>query len=256
MSIVKNNHFVSKYLVKDWERSPGKLTIFRYNSGKFTEEDTESLFAKQGIFSQEQELFFNKYIETISRQELSTVDQNNYRAKKWKNYRALVLLLWDLIGRHSAALKGENTAVDFFTGLDEQGLDALAVTILQHFSLQVATVPGNGRLFFPSNILLFFCDPTTGECNFGVPFSGTQILFSVKHGSDMNQLNMLCQNHTFINLSAGNDATEFVLIHKDIDIGDRLKNKLYELREANQTYTSNISQFLAKIREMKTLVGL
>lgn len=256
MSTVKNNHFVSKYLVRPWEHSSGKLKLFNYRSSEYEDGETEKLFAKNGIFSQDQETFFNKYVETISRQELSSLTANGYKAKKWKNYRALLLLMWDLIGRYIAATSGDSAAVHFFTGFDEKGLDQMALAIEQQYTLMFATVPASGRLFFPSNVILFAFDPSTAVCNFGVPFNGHQILFNIKKGSNIEYLHKLCENHTFCNLSAGNYTTDFVLVHPDVPLDEKLKSTLIELRENNQALANQISELRGKLAEAFNKFGL
>ena len=243
MSKTKNNHYISKYLTKPWEIQLGKVRIFDYGKKEFREEDTEYLFTKQELFTQEEENFFNKYIETISRQELSTIEEKDFRTTKWKNYRALVLLLWDLVGRMTAAKDGDTRSVKFFTNLDEDGLNQMVKAIEEQFKLAVLTVPDDGRLFFPSNLILFAFDATTGHCGFGIPFEQRKILFSIPKGANFEYLTQLCKNHFFINTSMGNSITEFVIVSPDLEPTEELAKILVDQREKNNKLVNDIGAF-------------
>lgn len=251
MSKTKNNHYISKYLTKPWELKPGKVRIFDYAKNEFREEDTEYLFSRRELFTQEEENFFNKYIETISRQELSTIAEKDFRTSKWKNYRALVLLLWDLVGRMTAAKSGDASSVKFFTGLDDNGLNQMVGAIEQKYTLAVLTVPEDGRLFFPSNLVMFVFDEATRECGFGVPFDLRQMLFSIPIGANFEYLTQLCKNHFFVNTSMGNHATDFVVVPPELDANEKLAKILIDQRERNNQLAQDIGTFRKLIERMK-----
>src|SRR5690348_4753355 len=105
MISTKNNHYISQYLTRPWEFTPGKVRIFDYSNELFADRDTKTLFSKEGLFTQEQEGFFNLNIERITSQELLKVAEKKFKIKKWKSYRALLLFVFDLVSRYSAALR-------------------------------------------------------------------------------------------------------------------------------------------------------
>jgi hypothetical protein len=217
MANTKNNHYISRYLTRPWEFKPGKVTIFDYEKSEFSEADTETLFSKNEIFTQKQETFFNKYIETISTQELRTIADRDFKIKKWKVYRAFLLLIWDLLGRFKAAQEGDASAVNFFTAMSEEQLDQFALAVASKYDLMVATVPAEARLFFPSNFVVYAFDPETMECGFGIPFSIQEVLLLVPKGANLEYFNQLSKNHFFPNISMGNLKTDFVVIPPDVE---------------------------------------
>jgi len=241
VSKTKNNHFVSRFLLEPWEIRKGKLLVFNYATKTFSEADTEKLFAKEGLFSQEQENFFNKHIETITRQELSSLEKNGFKINKWKNYRAIVLLLWDLIGRFQAAKNNAPTAVDFFTNLDQDKMNALVSAIESMFETVVINISASDHLCFPSNLLIYVFDSTTGECSFGIPIDTKRALFAVRHGTDLNEFQKLSKTRYLQNVSIGNYATDFIVVPPGTAQTDEMAVQLCQQREINEKAAKNIA---------------
>ena len=250
MSDTKNCHYIPKHLIKPWSIKPGKVRKFTFATKEFEEEDIETLFAKEFLFTQEQENFFNKHIETISKQELLSIQDPKYKTKKRKNYRALVLLLWDLVGRQVAVKNGNLSAVNYLTGLNVSQLEELTQVIESQFTLCVATVPADGKLSFHNTFILSAFEPATQNIVFGIPFSGNHILLTVPHGADLAYLYKLSKNHFFINNSVGGDNTDFILVHPDVSLTSELPDKLIQARSNNQTMMSQIRDFRKKVEEI------
>lgn len=257
MSTTKNNHYISEYLLNSWLIKKGKVRVFDYAKSTFEDRDTETLFSKQYLFTQAQEIFFNKYIESIAKQELSTIWEKEFKTKKWKNYRAILLFIFDLIGRYTAAQNGKKESVEFITSLDDEKLNQLALAIDSKYSVGVLTVPGDGRLCFPSNLIIPIFDPTLKECHFGIPFNGNNCLFLLKKGYDQEYLNSISKNHTVINLSAGNHRTDLIVIHPDCLHDEAgLAQKLIDQREKNQRLANQIGQLLEIVRGFQESTGI
>lgn len=256
MSTPKNNHYISKFLLKPWEFKPGKLRVLDYSTGKIDDADTETLFAKHGIFTPKQEAFFNRIVENISSSELATIAKRGYQTNKWKSYRAVNLLLWDLVGRYAAAKTGDYRSVDFFTSLDDAGLDQYVSAILENFLPVFVSVPADCRLCFPSNMLLTIFHPESGECSFGIPVNCWQALFAVRKDADMSLVEPLAKTHYFGNLSAGSHATDFVVLPPDIPETPELVERILKQRERNEQQTRRIGDLRALTGKMYESVGI
>ncbi|MES2614427.1 MAG: hypothetical protein V4591_03325 [Bdellovibrionota bacterium] len=242
--VTKNNHFISEYLLKFWLIKPGKIRVFDYHKLIFEDRCTETLFAKQHIFSQKQEDFFNKHIERILQQELLTIPNKNYRVKKRKNARALLLFVHDLVGRYCAAHSKNSEFVDFFTSLSEHDLNQLAHKLNTQYYIGIVTISDDSKLFFPSNLLIPIFDPKLKLCHYGVPFTGNNCFFLLKKGFDRLYLESISQGHAIAKLSAGNYRTDLVVVHSHyLHNEEELKRNLLEYRESNQHIAEQIDLF-------------
>lgn len=255
MSLTENNHYISEYLLRPWMFKKGMVRIFDYKKNTFEDRETATLFSRTKLFTQTQENFFNKYIENISSQELQSIASSDLKIKKWKNYRAILLLIFDLIGRYTAAINGKCDSVDFFTALDEEGLDKLACVILSDYEIGVITIPPEGVLSFPSNFIIPLFDPLLKDCHFGVPIHGNHALFLLKKGFDNAYLNTVSNNHTLINLSVGNANTDLVVIHPGCSVNEaELSPRLAEQRKLNQELANQIGQLLNFLRAYESVI--
>lgn len=233
----KNNHFVSKYLTRPWEWKKGKFRIFYHDTQTYGDVDSDDLFARDLIFSQAQEEFFNRYVEAYARPAFESIAKGVLAFKKWKVYRALVLLLWDSMGRHMAAVKGDFTAVNFLTSRTEKELDTYVNEIMKRFDLKIFTVGGGYRLFFPSTVVLYYIDETVQSCNFGIPIDGNKALFTYLKGSDDKLAEDISKSEYLCNISVGNSNTKFCILHPDhIPMEKILAEKLPLVRKDNDDF--------------------
>ena len=95
MSKPKLTHYIPRFLTKPWEVRPGKLLFFDFDADNFQENDAQTMFAEEGLFTPEQEIFFNRYFETVLAQEINEISSaaqtGNIQISKYKIYRSIIL---------------------------------------------------------------------------------------------------------------------------------------------------------------------
>ena len=107
-------HRIPKVLTKSWEPKKGKLTYFCLEKEELIKGDSKTLFADSNLFSQKEEDFYNRYVETPLNHiiEQSLIDEKELTFKNFVHIRASYLLLISLIER-SKHINTEKKTVDF-----------------------------------------------------------------------------------------------------------------------------------------------
>lgn len=91
-----NSHFVSRFLTTPWEHSDRRLSYYDFARGEIREGSSRSLFAVEGLHTDDVETRLNQVIETpiadaIARLVGTTSQQQD--ALEWPLFRAASLLL-------------------------------------------------------------------------------------------------------------------------------------------------------------------
>lgn len=148
-----NDHFISQFLTKRWESPPGRtLNYYDFGAGEFLSNDSETLFAYDGLHTAETGAALNRLVEQPVAQHLRLLERD---AKadlvdpgKWSSFRAFAALWW----LNPQRLSDANTPGELAFTLDQlmQNGEAVVDTIGQlaqkHFQLLVVTT--QEELFF------------------------------------------------------------------------------------------------------------
>lgn len=233
-----NSHWIPRLLTREWEYKKGKFKYLCFSEMKILEADSADLFAEQGLFSEDEEAFFNKYFETPISHIVKTMESGDVKIRKWKVYRSVVLFLFHLVARYNAKYSGTEH-IEKFVSMSEADLDVMVKAILTQYDILKLDINPNSRMVFPSTCIF----PATGVdeqlndyCHFCVPITGTAVLCMARKGYSQDHLKQLCRNFNFHNLSVTNSKNcNKVLLHPDmLEIPEEeLVPKIIETRAMN-----------------------
>ena len=90
------SHRIPKFLTKPWQTKDGKFKIFSFKENKIYEENANHFFTEHGIFTQKEEEFWNKNVETPLADFLNRIPdklEKIIKVENWKHIQAMHLLL-------------------------------------------------------------------------------------------------------------------------------------------------------------------
>jgi len=92
-----NDHYTSRFLIAPWQIEPRRLHHYDFSTGTFDDGSPESLFADEGLHSDEVGNVVSALIESPAasyRAEILQPGVSGNSSGEWKVYRALVAMVW------------------------------------------------------------------------------------------------------------------------------------------------------------------
>ncbi len=163
-----NDHYISRFLTQPWEVGQRRLHFYDFESGRFDEQSSASLFATEGLHSKKTGDRFNELIESPVSSYRAALLRGDPNARSqpngdWKLYRALVALIRLQAQRHLDMYLPEQRShtLDDVIAKGEPLLDLIATEDRKkHVLIQVELPPGHNPLFFPEGV--YFPIPLIG----------------------------------------------------------------------------------------------
>jgi hypothetical protein len=162
-----NDHYISRFLTKPWEVGQRQLWFYDFKTDSFGRRSSESLFAEDGLHSQETGDRLNELIETpVSLHRAETVNGDGILTipgKNWKVFRALVALIRLQPQRHLDKEGAERRfTLDDMIGQGENFLDGLAAKTQEEYTL-IAVTLRDGAFQMSFTDAVYFPIPMVGS---------------------------------------------------------------------------------------------
>ena len=218
------SHRIPKFLTRPWKTTKGEFKVFSFKEKKIYTENANHFFAEDDIFTQKEEEFYNKNIETPLADFLNnisdtkTIKKPKYIIKNWKHIKAMHLLLISIIERSSlfAGKKSSdfNDSNDFEYSIirwdQENGLMILDASVIdQKYKLMF---PEYG--FCP---IVFLTKEKKPSVTLGVPILGDKILMTYKRNQhDPEDIKKFAIKGDFLLRVSVSNVGDKVIIHPDI----------------------------------------
>lgn len=145
----QKQHFVSEFITRPWEVSPGKLRFYDFKSKRINIEDSNKLFSREGLWPEEMENLFSGRFESL----VSNLREHIVFPKKGvvnlspKKYRAFVLLFM-VQSLRGLRVDGLESDIEEFMKLSDEQLDYRVDKFMEGHLL--ITMPVDGHLFVPN----------------------------------------------------------------------------------------------------------
>ena len=220
------SHRIPKFLTNPWRTSDGKFKVFSFKEKKISTENASHFFSENDIFTQKDEEFYNKNIETpladflnnISDTKTTKKSENIIKVKNWKHIKAMHLLLISILER-SSWFEGKkssnfNDSNDFEDSMirwnQENGLMVLDASVIdQKYKLMF---PEYG--FCP---IVFLTKENKPSVTLGVPILGDKILITYKKNQhDPEDIKKIAVKGDFLLRFSVSNVGDKVIIHPDI----------------------------------------
>ena len=218
------SHRIPKFLTNPWKTSDGKFKVFSFKEKKISTENANHFFAEDDIFTQEEEEFYNKNIETPLADFLNNTSNTktikkskNIKVKSWKHIKAMHLLLISILERsswHKGKKSSDFNVNDFEHSMirwnQENGLMILDASVIdQKYKLMF---PEYG--FCP---IVFLTKERKPCVTSGVPILGDKILITYKKNQhDPEDIKKLAVRGDFLLKVSVSNVGDKVIIHPEI----------------------------------------
>tara|TARA_Y100000768_G_C23983127_1_gene687073 strand:- start:247 stop:1056 length:810 start_codon:yes stop_codon:yes gene_type:complete len=263
------SHIIPKSFTKKWEIRKGKLRYYCFKDEQIKEEDSLKLFAKEGLFTQEEEKFLNKYFEAPISGYMDTITtKGDVLIKKTKVYRAFVLMIFQMIARLNISLNGRSDQNIF--SMSELDLNNMISAINKNYQIIRLVINPTTPLFYPSSGLILFFNFDSPELitrsfiPICLPITPNQLICMVDKKYDLKLFEDRCKDNTFQRLSISttkgankvlippslkdSDENEIINFIKKARINNDLELKLH--KEINTLVRDMCDAISAKIPEI------
>ena len=230
------SHRIPKFLTKPWEKD-GKFKVFCFKEKKISTKNAGYFFAEDDLFTQYEEEFWNKNVETPLAdffRRISYKEEPVIRVENFKHIRAMHWLLPSIVER--SWKKRLKKSIDF----SEKNIESSMMLFHQKYKLLILNTPlKEHRLLFPETgffPIVFLTKENIPSVVQAVPILGNRALISISNEIDNNDIVKVAKNgEHLINVSVSN-LCDKVIVHPDM-----LKHKNEEeiiqiLCETRQNY--------------------